>query len=42
MIGTPPPDKAKEDEHGEDNRDLGMRRCFDEALLRKFIVFHAM
>jgi hypothetical protein len=22
-----------------DNRDLGMRQCFDENLLRKFIIF---
>lgn len=43
MIGTPPDkfdqDKSSEEESKADSRDLGMRRCFDEALLRQFIVF---
>lgn len=43
MIGTPPnkagDDESSDDESNVDNRDLGMRRCFDETLLRQFIVF---
>ncbi len=39
MVGTPP-DKAEGDEDsGSDSRDLGMRRCFDDDLLRRFILF---
>jgi len=38
MIGTPPGDDG-ENGAGEDKRDQGMRQCFDEKLLRKFIVF---
>jgi len=38
MIGTPE-DKGKEDDREQDDRDLGMRRCFDGELLEKFIVF---
>jgi hypothetical protein len=38
MVGTP-----EENKNGgpsvQDDRDQGMRRCFDEELLRKFIVF---
>lgn len=38
MIGTP--DDEREDEYPEqDDRDLGMRRCFDKELLQRFIVF---
>ncbi|MHB8910751.1 MAG: HD-GYP domain-containing protein [Syntrophales bacterium] len=38
MIGTPD-DKEEEADPEQDGRDLGMRRCFDKELLRKFIVF---
>jgi response regulator RpfG family c-di-GMP phosphodiesterase len=38
MIGTPPA-KKKADDSVKDIRDLGMSQCFDEDLLRKFIVF---
>jgi len=38
MVGTP--EEKKDGEPTEqDERDQGMRRCFDEELLRKFIVF---
>jgi hypothetical protein len=39
MVGTPP--DPKKDESGPDrrNQDQGMRRCFDEAILRRFILF---
>jgi HD-GYP domain-containing protein (c-di-GMP phosphodiesterase class II) len=39
MIGTPEDKKGKNDDPVQDDRDLGMRRCFDIALLQKFIVF---
>ncbi len=41
MIGTPPPKKKKlsGDESEEDDCDQGMIQCFDEDLLRKFILF---
>ena len=38
MIGTPE-DKEKDEDPEQDDRDLGMRRCFDKDLLQKFIVF---
>jgi len=38
MIGTPE-DKDKNEDPEQDDRDLGMRRCFDKDLLQKFIVF---
>lgn len=38
MIGTPPREQADPDSTGN-NRDQGMRGCFDEELLKKFIVF---
>ena len=38
MVGVPP-EKNKDDLPSTDDRDRGMRRCFDEELLRKFIVF---
>jgi HD-GYP domain-containing protein (c-di-GMP phosphodiesterase class II) len=38
MIGTPE-DKEGDDDPPQDERDLGMRRCFDRELLKKFIVF---
>ena len=38
MVGTPE-DKTNGGSPGQDDRDQGMRRCFDEELLRKFIVF---
>lgn len=38
MIGQPAL-KEGEDPSGQDERDQGMKRCFDEGLLRKFIVF---
>ena len=38
MVGAP--SEAEDGENAvKDKRDLGMRRCFDEKLLRKFIVF---
>lgn len=37
MIGTPETEKSDGSE--PDDRDQGMRRCFDEELLRKFILF---
>jgi len=37
MIGTPDAEGAGGSEPGD--RDQGMRRCFDEELLRKFILF---
>ena len=39
MIGTPEDKKGKDDDPEQDNRDRGMRRCFDIDLLQKFIVF---
>ena len=38
MVGLPP---EKSDGNGkmQDERDRGMRRCFDEELLKKFILF---
>ncbi len=38
MVGAPEDKKGGADA-GQDARDQGMRRCFDEELLRKFIVF---
>lgn len=38
MIGTPE-DKEEDEDPERDDRDLGMSRCFDKELLRKFIVF---
>jgi hypothetical protein len=38
MIGTPEDKKGDEDPE-QDERDLGMMRCFDRELLKKFIVF---
>jgi hypothetical protein len=35
MVGTP----EERTNDGQDDRDRGMRRCFDEELLRKFIIF---
>jgi HD-GYP domain-containing protein (c-di-GMP phosphodiesterase class II) len=39
MVGTPPDRNGGEADPGSDKRDLGMRRCFDEDLLRRFVVF---
>ena len=39
MIGTPPDGEDGDTDSSCDTRDLGMRRCFDEKLLRKFIIF---
>ena len=38
MVGTPE-EKKDGEPSGQDDRDRGMRRCFDDELLRKFIVF---
>jgi hypothetical protein len=38
MIGTPE-DKEQDEDPEQDDRDLGMRLCFDKDLLQKFIVF---
>ncbi len=38
MIGTPEEREGDEDP-AQDERDKGMQRCFDRALLKKFIVF---
>jgi HD-GYP domain-containing protein (c-di-GMP phosphodiesterase class II) len=38
MIGTPPDGQGDADPP-QDSRDEGMRRCFDDELLRKFVVF---
>jgi HD-GYP domain-containing protein (c-di-GMP phosphodiesterase class II) len=38
MIGTPE-DNEKDDDPKQDDRDLGMRQCFDIDLLKKFILF---
>jgi hypothetical protein len=38
MVGTPE-EKANGGPSGQDDRDQGMRLCFDEELLRKFIIF---
>ena len=38
MIGRPE-DKEQDKDPEQDDRDLGMRRCFDKDLLQKFIVF---
>jgi hypothetical protein len=38
MVGTPE-EKKDGEPPGQDDRDRGMRRCFDDELLRKFIVF---
>ncbi len=39
MVGTPEKGDASPNGDGRDPRDLGMKKCFDEKLLRKFIVF---
>ncbi|NPU85872.1 MAG: HD domain-containing protein [Syntrophaceae bacterium] len=39
MIGAPEEEEGRKDEQEQDDRDLGMRRCFDRDLLQKFIVF---
>jgi HD-GYP domain-containing protein (c-di-GMP phosphodiesterase class II) len=39
MVGTPNGDAASQDDSGRDQRDLGMKKCFDEKLLKTFIVF---
>lgn len=39
MIGTPPDNDKQVDASKQDNRDQSMVRCFDEKLVRKFIVF---
>jgi len=38
MVGMPP-DKKTGEGRGYAERDQGMRHCFDEELLGKFIVF---
>lgn len=38
MVGTPE-EKKNGEPPGEDDRDRGMRQCFDGELLRKFILF---
>ena len=37
MVGTP--EEKKDVPPEPDDRDNGMRKCFDEDLLRKFIIF---
>ncbi|MCX5810765.1 MAG: HD domain-containing protein [Proteobacteria bacterium] len=39
MVGTPTEKIKMEDGSEQDDRDQGMRQCFDEQLLRKFILF---
>jgi HD-GYP domain-containing protein (c-di-GMP phosphodiesterase class II) len=39
MVGVPPDMMDEEDDSTSDKRDLGMRRCFDYDLLRRFILF---
>jgi HD-GYP domain-containing protein (c-di-GMP phosphodiesterase class II) len=39
MIGNPPDGENGDNGTGKDDRDQGMRRSFDEKLLRRFIVF---
>jgi hypothetical protein len=39
MVGTPDGDATSEDDSAGDPRDRGMKKCFDEKLLRKFIIF---
>ncbi len=39
MVGIPPDKIELQDDSVSDRRDLGMRRCFDDDLLRKFILF---
>jgi hypothetical protein len=39
MIGKPIEKITMEDDSEQNNRDEGMRQCFDDALLRKFILF---
>lgn len=39
MIGTPKEKIKMEDGSEQDDRDQGMKHCFDEKLLRKFILF---
>jgi len=38
MIGTTE-DRGKDEDPEQDDRDLGMRRCFDKHIIEKFIVF---
>lgn len=39
MVGKPPEKETAPKGKIQDERDIGMRRCFDEELLRKFIIF---
>ncbi|MDD3845892.1 MAG: HD domain-containing protein [Syntrophorhabdaceae bacterium] len=39
MVGTPGESNTSSDNPVQDARDQGMMKCFDEKLLRKFIVF---
>ena len=39
MVGTPEDEMEKTDPTAPADRDQGMRRCFDEDLLRKFVLF---
>lgn len=39
MVGTPSQGNEPGKDPKEDPRDRGMKQCFDERLLRKFIVF---
>lgn len=39
MVGTPPEDAGSGGGPCRDDRDQGMKRCFDEKLLRRFILF---
>ena len=39
MVGTPEENDGSQESPVRDARDLGMKKCFDEKLLRKFIVF---
>jgi HD-GYP domain-containing protein (c-di-GMP phosphodiesterase class II) len=39
MIGTPDDKSVVDEDSGQDDRDLGMRQCFEEKLLRRFIEF---
>ena len=39
MVGTPTKKVIMEDGSEQDDRDQGMKQCFDESLLRKFIFF---
>ena len=39
MVGIPLDEKKKADPPTPADRDQGMKRCFDEDLLRRFVLF---